>query len=170
MWRGCWWEFAGVGQILTPMRNQAPPQKIERTLAGLVVLADDQQFLARRAVPPPRIVRQAAVAHVESIDECVTERPRGLNDPTTHERRRSEQFQYQLRLRRCSSVAGAFASSIPATMFHGAGLTPRSRRSIAWDERCAPGRADAFEASFRNGRSCAISPNREQRDYDRFRT
>jgi hypothetical protein len=46
------------------MWNQAPPQKIERTLACFVVLADDQQFLARRAVPSPLIIRQAAVAQI----------------------------------------------------------------------------------------------------------
>jgi hypothetical protein len=55
------------------MWSQAPPQKIERTLACFVVLADDQQFLARRAVPPPLTVRQMAVAHVESFDDCVPE-------------------------------------------------------------------------------------------------
>src|SRR5271166_5821602 len=32
-------------------------------------------------------------------------------------------------------------------------LSVDSGRSIAWDECCAPGRSDAFEASFRNGRS-----------------
>ena len=32
-------------------------------------------------------------------------------------------------------------------------LDVNSGRSIAWDECCAPGRSDAFEASFRNGRS-----------------
>jgi hypothetical protein len=32
------------------MGDQAPPDQIERALAGLVVLADDQQFLARRAI------------------------------------------------------------------------------------------------------------------------
>src|SRR5208337_1468268 len=48
--------LAAEGRIFAPMRNQAPPQEIERTLAGLAVLADDQQFLARRAVPSPRVV------------------------------------------------------------------------------------------------------------------
>ncbi len=33
-----------------------------------------------------------------------------------------------------------------------------SRRSIAWDECCAPGRSDAFAACFRNGRSWRTSP------------
>jgi hypothetical protein len=31
-----------------------------------------------------------------------------------------------------------------------------TRRSIAWEECCAPGRTDAFEDSFRNGRSWRI--------------
>jgi hypothetical protein len=32
--------------VLAAIRNQAPPQKIERTLAGFVVLADDQLLAA----------------------------------------------------------------------------------------------------------------------------
>ena len=76
--------LAAAGWIFAPMRDQALLQKIERTLAGLVVLANDQKFLARRAVPSPRIVRQVAFAHVESFDDCVAERPRRLNDPTAH--------------------------------------------------------------------------------------
>jgi hypothetical protein len=43
-------------RVLGPIWNEAPAQKIERTLGRLVVLANDQQFLARRAVPSPRIV------------------------------------------------------------------------------------------------------------------
>jgi exodeoxyribonuclease-5 len=38
--------------VLVPRRDEAPLDQIERPLAGLVVLADDQQLLAVRSVDP----------------------------------------------------------------------------------------------------------------------
>jgi hypothetical protein len=60
--------LAAARRIFPPIRNHAPPQKIERPLAGLVVLANDQQLLGRR-VPSPRKVRQPGVAW-ESLQDC----------------------------------------------------------------------------------------------------
>src|SRR5262249_11820717 len=70
--------------ITAPIRDQAPTQRIERDLAGLVIAADDQQVLARRAVPPRRIVVHAAVAHVHAIDDGIPKRSAALDDPPTH--------------------------------------------------------------------------------------
>src|SRR5262245_32916955 len=71
-------------RITAPIRDQAPPQRIERYFAGLVIAADDQQVLARRAVPPRRMVVHAAVAHVHAIDDGIAKRPAALDDPPTH--------------------------------------------------------------------------------------
>src|SRR5262249_43685445 len=70
--------------ITAPIRNQIPPQRIERHLAGPVIAADDQQVLARRAVPPRRIVVHAAIAHVHAIDDGIAKRSAALDDPPTH--------------------------------------------------------------------------------------
>jgi hypothetical protein len=70
--------------ITAPIRDQAPPQRIERYLAGPVIAADDQQVLARRAVPPRRIVVHAAVAHVHAIDDGIAKRSAALDDPPAH--------------------------------------------------------------------------------------
>src|ERR1019366_4482438 len=50
--------------VAAPGRNEAPFQQIERALAGLMVLTDHKQFLARRAVVAPRDVREPAVWYV----------------------------------------------------------------------------------------------------------
>jgi hypothetical protein len=34
------------------MRNQTPAQRVERDLPSLVIATDDQEFLARRGIPP----------------------------------------------------------------------------------------------------------------------
>jgi hypothetical protein len=52
--------------VLTPVRNEAPAQRIEY-FAGLVVAPDHQQVLARRAVRPGRIVVDAAIADVSRL-------------------------------------------------------------------------------------------------------
>src|SRR5262249_28632376 len=71
-------------RITAPVRDQAPTQRIERYLAGLVIAADDQQVLARRAVLPRRIVVHAAVAHVHAIDDGIAKRTAALDDPPAH--------------------------------------------------------------------------------------
>src|SRR5215813_5310075 len=76
--------LAAALRITAPIRNQTPPQRIERYLAGPVIAADDQQVLARRAVPPRRIVVHAAIAHVHAIDDGIAKRPAALDDPPTH--------------------------------------------------------------------------------------
>src|SRR5215475_10678321 len=70
--------------VLAPIRDQAPAQRVERYLAGLVIAADDQQFLTRRSVPPGRIIVHASVAHVHAIDAGITKRSAALDDPPTH--------------------------------------------------------------------------------------
>ena len=59
---------------------------ISTHVTGPVIAADDQQFLARRGVPPRRIVVHTAVAHVHAIDDGITKRSAALDDPPTHER------------------------------------------------------------------------------------
>src|SRR5262245_11857251 len=70
--------------VLAPIRDQAPAQRVERYLAGLVIAADDQQFLTRRSVPPGRIIVHATVAHVHAINDGITKRSAALDDPSTH--------------------------------------------------------------------------------------
>src|SRR5260370_126451 len=43
--------LAAALRIIAPIRDQAPTQRVERYLAGLVIAADDQQVLAGRGVP-----------------------------------------------------------------------------------------------------------------------
>src|SRR6478672_6368880 len=54
-------------RILTPVRNEAPPERVERELAGLVITPDHQEVLAWRAVPARRIVVDAAITDVHSV-------------------------------------------------------------------------------------------------------
>jgi hypothetical protein len=61
--------FSAAFQIIAPIRDKAPTERLERYLSGLVIATDDQQFLARRGVPLRRIVVHAAVAHVRTIDD-----------------------------------------------------------------------------------------------------
>src|SRR5262249_22040171 len=71
-------------RITAPIRDQSPTQRIERYLAGPVIAADDEQVLARRTVPPRRIVVHAAVAHVDAIDDGIAKRSAALDDPAAH--------------------------------------------------------------------------------------
>ena len=56
----------------------------QRHLTGLVIAANDEQFLAGRSVPPARIIVHATVAHVHAIDDGITKRIAALDDPPTH--------------------------------------------------------------------------------------
>src|SRR5262249_35032092 len=76
--------LAAALRITAPIRNQTPPQRIERYLAGPVIAADDQQVLARRRVPPRRIVVHAAIDYVHAIDDGIAKRSAALDDPPTH--------------------------------------------------------------------------------------
>jgi hypothetical protein len=55
--------------VLAPIRDEPPAERIERYLASLVVAPDHQQVLARRAIPPRRIVVDAAIADVHSVHD-----------------------------------------------------------------------------------------------------
>jgi len=71
-------------RIRAPARDQTPFEEIQRPLAGLMVLPDDEKLLARRRVVPPRHVREAAVRHVQTINDGQAKRPGGLNDTSAH--------------------------------------------------------------------------------------
>ena len=58
--------------ISAPVRDQAPAQEIKRSLASFVVLPNDEKFLARRAIPASRIIRQTTVANIEPVDNRVS--------------------------------------------------------------------------------------------------
>ena len=62
----------------------APLNHVERTLACIVVLPNDQQFLARRSVVAWVNIAQAVVADIEAFDNTETERTGTLDDATTH--------------------------------------------------------------------------------------
>jgi hypothetical protein len=47
-------------------------------LSGLVIAANDEQLLTRRAIPPRRIIVHAAVAHVHAIDDGIPKRSAAL--------------------------------------------------------------------------------------------
>jgi hypothetical protein len=66
------------------MRNKPPTQRVERHISGLVIAADDQQFLAGRGVPSRWIVVHPAVAYVHAIHDGIAKRSAALDDPPTH--------------------------------------------------------------------------------------
>jgi hypothetical protein len=58
--------------VSAPVRDQAPAQEIKRSLASFVVLANDEKFLAGRAIPASWIIQQATIANIEPIDNRVS--------------------------------------------------------------------------------------------------
>src|SRR5262245_17696895 len=76
--------LSAASRVLAPIRDQTPAQRVERYLSGLVIAADDEQFLAGRAIPSRRIVVETTVAHVHAIDDGIAKRPAALDDPPTH--------------------------------------------------------------------------------------
>src|SRR6516165_7856475 len=70
--------------VLAPIRDQAPAQWVERYLAGLMIAADHQQFLARRAIPPGWIIVHATVAHVHAINDDIPKWPAALDNSPAH--------------------------------------------------------------------------------------
>jgi hypothetical protein len=69
-----------AARISAPVRYQPPAQRIERHPAGPVIAAGDEQLLARRRVPPRRVVVHAAVARVHAVDDGVSKRSAALDD------------------------------------------------------------------------------------------
>jgi hypothetical protein len=73
-----------------------------------MITPDHEQILARRGVPPRRIIVYAAVAHVHALDNGITYGPTALDDSPAHDR-------YVVRLRR-------------STILQPASLVPPGRR------------------------------------------
>src|SRR4051794_1698726 len=77
--------------VLAPVRDEPPSQQVERALAGLGVLPDYPELLARRAIVAgrhvaERIASDPVIPRVESIDDFEPEligRAR-LDDASTH--------------------------------------------------------------------------------------
>src|SRR5262249_39516976 len=76
--------LSAASRVLAPIRDQAPAQRVERYLSGLVIAADDEQFLAGRAIPSRRIVVETTVAYVHAIDDGIAKRRAALDDPPAH--------------------------------------------------------------------------------------
>ena len=66
------------------MRDQSPLDQVERALACLVVLPNDEQFLAWRSIVATRHISQPAVADIKALDNGEAQRLRALNNTTTH--------------------------------------------------------------------------------------
>jgi hypothetical protein len=73
------------GRVLAPVGKEAPPQRVERQLAGLVIAPDYKQVLARGSIPPRRIVVDAAVAYIEAIHDGVAQRTAALDYSAAHQ-------------------------------------------------------------------------------------
>ena len=78
--------LASAFRIQAPVGNEAPPQRVKRDLAGLMIAPNDKELLARCGIPAGRIVVDAAVVHVEALDDAITYRSAALDDPPTHDR------------------------------------------------------------------------------------
>jgi hypothetical protein len=50
------------------------------------IAPNDKKLLARRGVPAGWIVVDAAVVHVEALDDAIAYRSAALDDPPTHDR------------------------------------------------------------------------------------
>jgi hypothetical protein len=68
------------------MRDQGPLDQVEGALTGPMVLPNNQQLLARRSIVARRDIAHAAIADIEPFDNGEAERPRILDDTTTHGR------------------------------------------------------------------------------------
>ncbi len=73
------------------MWDQPPFDQVERALARLVVLSNDEQFLARCSVVAGADVAHAAVAYIEAVDNGEAEGSGTLNDAATHDSRIDQQ-------------------------------------------------------------------------------
>src|SRR5215211_1977026 len=72
--------------IFAPVWNEAPFQEVERALAGLRVLPDDEQILARASVPAARVIVEPGIADIQSVHERVLDWALGLDDASAHAR------------------------------------------------------------------------------------
>jgi hypothetical protein len=74
-------------RVVAPIWDQPPAQRIERDFTGLVITANDEQFLAWRGIPPRRIIMHATIAHIHAIDDRIPKRPAALDDSPAHDRK-----------------------------------------------------------------------------------
>jgi len=74
--------FGSVHQWAT----RPPLDQVERTLARLMVLADDKQLLARCTIVARGNIAHPAVGNIKAIDNGEAESPRTLDNATTHVR------------------------------------------------------------------------------------
>ena len=75
---------ASTLRVLAPIRDQAPLEQVERALARLVVLANDQKLLARRSVVARADVVRPPVGNSKTIDDSEAKRFGALDDAATH--------------------------------------------------------------------------------------
>ena len=73
-------------RVLAPVGDETPTQGIERYHAGLMIAPDHQQVLAGRGVPARRIIVNAAIARVQSVDDGETYRRAALDESPAHDR------------------------------------------------------------------------------------
>ena len=77
------------------MWDETPLDQIERTLACLVVMPNDEQLLAGCSIVARGNVAHAAVADIKTFDDGQAERPRLLNDTTTHNKLYAAQAEHR---------------------------------------------------------------------------
>ena len=58
-------------RVLAPVWDKAPAQRVEGHYASFVIAPDYQQVLARRGIPPERIVMRTALADIHSFDDAI---------------------------------------------------------------------------------------------------
>jgi hypothetical protein len=70
--------------VFAPVRDEAPLDQIDGTLAGFVVVADDKKLLAWCRVIAGRHVAHSAAADVEAVNNGEMQGARALDDASAH--------------------------------------------------------------------------------------
>ena len=76
--------FAFPSRVLAPIGNEAPPQRVERYFASVMIAPDDEQLLTGRSVPAGRIIADAAIPYIQAMNDGISRRSAALNYTSAH--------------------------------------------------------------------------------------
>jgi hypothetical protein len=76
--------FASAGRVRAPIRDKAPPRRVERYFASVMIAPDDEQLLTGRSVLAGRIIADAAIPYIQAMNDGISRRSAALNYTSAH--------------------------------------------------------------------------------------
>ena len=136
--------------VLAPIRDQSPTQRVKRHLAGVAIAPDDEKFLARCRIVPPRIIAGPTVVDVHAVHDRQIKRSTALDHPSAHDvhivRMRLSHIPRRepVRIQEASTNSSAYRNLLVARQINDVRSSSNSGRTAAPRRTAALGQTATF--------------------------